>query len=218
MNAKQFSVALGEVDDKFITEALTYQCSTQSAEHRKHSIFKGLNTTYKRVAAVAAVVVLFSSTMSVSAIREPFIEMVKTIFSNHIELSFEGETKYTIEEIYGITNIPVGFEPTLEITNGVAVFRDYENEAGQIISFSQTITGNDTTVHVDNEHSTNQTVVVDELEVYVAWSNRDDVVSAFWAADGYSFNLTYFGEIEIDSLVELISSIQIVGTYTECDE
>ena len=217
MNAKQFSVALGEVDDKFITEALTYQYSKQASVNSKLSIFKRLNTTSKRIAAaVVAVMVLFSSAMSVEAIREPFIEMIKTFFSDHVELSFNGNKKYTIEEIYGFSVIPDDFELTLAITNGIAVFRDYENSEGHIISFSQMTTGNDTTVDVDNEHTTCETILINGVEVYVAWSNRDDdIVAAFWGADGYSFNLTYIGKIESDSLIDLIGRIQVVGTYAE---
>jgi hypothetical protein len=217
MNAKQFSVALGEVDDKFVTEALIYRRNNQSSEHKKSSVFKRFNTASNRIAVVAAVVVvLFSSAVSVGAVREPFIEMIKTFFGNHVELSFEGDKKYKIEEIYGIPEIPVGFELTQEITNVAAVFRDYENPEGHIISFSQMTTGNDTTVDVDNEHATGQTILVNDLEVYVVSSDRDDdVVAAFWAEGGYSFNLTYIGEIEIDSLIELIESIKVVGTYTE---
>ena len=215
MDARQFSIALGDVDDKFVTEALMYQCSPQSTEHKTHPVFNRFNSSSKQIAAVAAVVILFSSAMSVSAIREPIIEMIKTLFSNHVELSFEGHKKYKIKEIYGISEIPAGFEPTLELTNNAAVFRDYENPDGHIISFSQMITGNDTTVDVDNENATCQTTFINDVEVYIAWGNRGEVVSAFWAADGYTFNLTYFGEIKPESLIELIKSIEVVGIYTD---
>ena len=77
------------------------------------------------------------------------------------------------------------------------------------------ITENGTTVDVDNEHSKSQTVVVNGLEVYVVESLRDDITAAFWAADGYSFNLTYIGEIDVTLLSEMISSIQVVESRKE---
>ena len=202
MIAKQFSIALGEVDDKFITEAMNYQYS--KASQRKRLIFK-------RIAVIAAVfTVILASTLTVSAIRDPFFEMVKTFFDDHVELSFDGEKKYKIEEIYGLTVIPNGFELTDESINSNSVFRDYENKDGNIISSSQMSTGYDTTVHVDTENSNNQTVTVDGMEIYVVKSKRDDVTAAFWGNDGYSFNLVYFGSIDVDALSEMISDIQII--------
>ena len=126
-----------------------------------------------------------------------------------------GDKKAVITEVYGIGNIPEDFELTKESINNSAVFKDYENPDGAIISFSQMITEHGTTVDVDNEHSKSQTVVVNGLEVYVVESLRDDITAAFWAADGYSFNLTYIGEIDVTLLSEMISSIQVVESRKE---
>lgn len=216
MNEKQFSLALGEVDDKYVTEALTYQGDNQAVEHKSYSVLKKIQIPFKRiVAAIVIVIVMFTSVMSVTAIRGPFFEMVKTIFSDHVELEFRGDKKAVITEVYGIGNIPEDFELTKESINNSAVFKDYENPDGAIISFSQMITEHGTTVDVDNEHSKSQTVVVNGLEVYVVESLRDDITAAFWAADGYSFNLTYIGEIDVTLLSEMISSIQVVESRKE---
>lgn len=212
MSEQLFSEAMSELSDKYITEALTYQYNEQSARGRRYSFLKRINTAPKRIAAVIAIAVfvMFSSAMSVSAFREQFFEMIKTIFSNHVELSFDGDEKDAITEVYGISNVPEGFELTKESISNSAVFRDYEDSEGNIISFSQMITTNDTTVDVDNEHSKNHTVSVDGLEIFITEGIRDDIKAAFWGADGYSFNLTYIGEIEIDELTEMISSICVV--------
>lgn len=212
MSEQLFSEAMSELSDKYITEAIEYQYNEQSVKGRSYLFIKRINTAPKRIAMVAtvAIFVMFSSTMSVSAFREPFIEMIKTIFSNHVELSFDGVTKDAITEVYGIGNIPEGFELTKESISNSAVFRDYEDSKGNIISFSQMITTNDTTVDVDNEQSKNYTVTVDGIEIFITEGLRDDIKAAFWAEDGYSFNLTYIGDIEVDELTEMISSICVV--------
>ena len=212
MSEQLFSEAMGELSDKYITEAIEYQYNKQSVKGRGYSFLKRINTTPKRIATVAAIVMfaMFSSAMSVSAFREPFIEMIKTIFSNNVELGFTGDTKDAIKEVYGISNVPEGFELTKKTINDGAVFMDYEDSEGNIISFSQMTTANDTTVNVDNEQSKNYTVNVDGLEIFITEGIRDDIKAAFWAADGYSFNLTYIGDIEVDELTEIISSISVL--------
>ena len=212
MSEQLFSEAMSELSDKYITEAIEYQYNKQSVKGRGYSFLKRINTVSKRIAMVAtiAIFVMFSSAMSVSAFREPFIEMIKTIFSNHVELSFDGDTKDAITEVYGIGNIPEGFELTQESISDSAVFKDYEDSNGNIISFSQMITTNETTVDVDNEQSKNYTINVDGLEIFITEGIRDDIKAAFWGANGYSFNLTYIGDIEVDELTEIISSICVV--------
>lgn len=212
MSEQLFSEAMSELSDKYITEAIEYQYNKQSVKGRGYSFLKRINTAPKRIATVAAIAVfvMFSSAMSVSAFRETFIEMIQTIFSNHVEISFDGDKKDAITEVYGISNVPEGFELTKETINDGAVFRDYEDSEGNIISFSQMITGNDTTVDVDNEQSKNYTINVDGLEIFITEGIRDDIKAAFWGEDGYSFNLTYIGDIEVNELTEIISSICVV--------
>ena len=212
MSEQLFSEAMSELSDKYITEAIEYQYNKQSVKGRGYSFLKRINTAPKRIATVAAIAVfvMFSSAMSVSAFREPFIEMIQTIFGNHVELSFDGDKKDAITEVYGIGYIPEGFEPIKESISDSAVFKDYEDSDGNIISFSQMITGNDTTVDVDNEQSKNYTINVDGVEIFITEGIRDDIKAAFWGVDGYSFNLTYIGDIELDELTEVISSVYVV--------
>ena len=216
MNAKQFSVVLGEVDDRFITEALMDQSNTKHKEHKKHNLFKKLDSTAKRIAAIAAsIILLFTLAMSVRAIREPFFEMVRTIFDKYDELTFEGDGKTYIQEIYGVTAIPEDYTMTLEIINSAAVARDYQNSEGNRILFSQSA-GDGTMVNVDNEHTISQTMEVGEKEVYVVrFIHKDagqDSVVAFWVENGYSFDLSFYGEITLEELAELIQSVQITET------
>ena len=75
---------------------------------------------------------------------------------------------------------------------------EVKDSEGNIISFSQMILGNGTTVDVDNEQSKNYTVNVDGLEIFMTEGIRDDIKAAFWGADGYSFNLTYIGDIDVE--------------------
>ena len=73
-------------------------------QRRKRPFLRIFNSTAKRVASVAAVfVLLISVTFSVSAIREPVLEMFQKIFNNHVEIKLEGDITEYIAEIYAIT-------------------------------------------------------------------------------------------------------------------
>lgn len=208
MNAKQFSVALGEVDDKFITEALTYQCTTQSVRRKTHSIFNRLNTASKRIAAVAAVViVLFSSAMSVAAIRVPFIEMVKTFFETYILIDYSGDVIDCILDEYEITHIPEGFSQQKRIATDNGITTEYANNENETISFRQRISdGTQTTI--DKENATSQIIYVTDREVHLVVANNAPVMQAFWTDEVYSFTITCVGDISMDELTAMIESAQ----------
>ena len=95
--------------------------------------------------------------------------------------------------------------------------KDYKNAEGDELLFSQWATEYQS-INVDTEHSDTQTIDVDGMDVFVAVSRREPITVAYWFAEGYSFDIMYFGEIDIDSIIEMIQSVKVVGTYTETDQ
>ena len=184
-------------------------------QSRKRPFLRIFNSTAKRVASVAAIfIVLISVTFSVSAIREPFIEMIKTVFDNHVEIEFDGNTKDFITEIYSLNNIPDGFEKTKEMINGNTVSREYSNKAGVIFTYSQQATSHSTGTFIDNEHSKHHTITVDEKEVYVVISEWN-ITSAYWTDNGYSFSIDYYSAMNDEEITSIIKSNTIIGYQEE---
>ena len=185
---------------------------------RKHSYFRIFNTAAKRAASIAAILVLLLAvSLSVEAIRTPLTNMVKLIFSDHVELEAEGDVAETIVNIYGITELPEGFVLTRASENSVKISKDYKNAEGDELLFSQWATKFQYTA-IDTEHSDTQTLDVDGTEVFVVVSRREPITAVYWFAEGYSFDIMYFGEIDTDSIIEMIRSVKVVGTYTETDQ
>ena len=185
---------------------------------RKHSYFRIFNTAAKRAASIAAtLVLLLTVSLSVEAIRTPLTNMVKLIFSDHVELEAEGDVAETIVNIYGITELPEGFKLTTSSENSVKVRRDYKNAEGDELLFSQWATKFQYTA-IDTEHTDTQTLDVDGTEVFVVVSQREPITAVYWFAEGYSFDIMYFGEIDTDTIIEMIRSVKVVGTYTETDQ
>lgn len=184
-------------------------------QRRKRPFLNLFNNTAKKVASVAAIfIVLISVTFSVSAIREPFVEMLKTIFDNHVEIEYSGDTKDFITEIYALNHIPDGFEKTKEMINANTVSREYANTDGVILIYSQQATSNSTGAFIDNEHSKHYTITVDEKEVYVVISEWN-ITSAYWTDNGYSFSIDYYSMMDDNEITTIIKSNTIIGYQEE---
>ena len=184
-------------------------------KQRSKPMFNLFNTTAKRVASIAVIfIVLLSVTFSVSAIREPFIEMIKTVFSNHVEIKFYGATKECITEIYGLEHIPDGFEITNESISNIDVNRENITKAGIILSYTQQAVAHSSGVCIDNEHSTHHTITIDKKEIYIVVSEWN-ITSAFWTDNGYSFSLVYYSKMDDEEITNIIESNTIVGYQEE---
>ena len=181
-------------------------------QRRKRPFLRIFNSTAKKVASVAAVfVLLISVTFSVSAIREPVLEMFQKIFNNHVEIKIEGDITEYIAKIYAITEIPEGYTMTDEMISTSMVNRDYDNEDGLSFSYTQISTANDPMVDIDNEHSKHYKKKVDELELYIADFEEDNIKLVYWVQDGYLFHLTFYSRPTDDEIIPIIKSNTIVG-------
>ena len=207
---KEFPTDEEVADVKFAAEF--EQKIDNIVQSRKRPFLNIFNTTAKRVASVAAVfVLLISVTFSVSAIREPFIEMFQKIFNDHVEIKIEGDTTDYIAEIYAITEIPEGYTMTDEMISTSMVNRDYDNEAGLSFSYTQISTANDPMVNIDNEHSKHYKKKVDELELYIADFEKDKLKHVYRVQDGYLFHLTFYSRPTDEEIIPIIKSNTIVG-------
>lgn len=185
-------------------------------QRRKRPFLHIFNTTAKRVASVAVVfVLLISVTLSVSAIREPVLEMFQKIFNDHVEIKLEGDTTDYIAKIYAITEIPEGYTLTDEMINTVRVHRDYDNEDGVSFSYTQISTANDPMNDIDNERSNHYKKKVDNLELYIADFEEDNMKVVYWAQDGYLFHLTFYSRPTDDEIITMIKSNTVVGYQEE---
>lgn len=181
-------------------------------QSRKRPFLRIFNSTAKRVASVAAIfIVLISVTFSVSAIREPVLEMFQKIFNDHVEIKLEGDTTEYIAEIYAITEIPEGYTLTNEIINTSMVHRDYDNEDGLSFSYTQISTANDPINDIDNERSKHYKKKIDNIELYIADFEKDNMKVVYWVQDGYLFHLTFYSRPTDDKIITMIKSNTIVG-------
>lgn len=98
----------------------------------RRKIRKGL------IAAIIAVIVLFTGLMSVSATRTPFIEIIKEVFPQYNEITLSDESTPpvdTIETEYTLTDLPPEYVLDTYQKDEYSVFCIWKNNNNQEIVF-----------------------------------------------------------------------------------
>lgn len=147
----------------------------------RRNIRKGL------LAAIIAIIVLFTGLMSVSATRTPFIEFIKKIFPKYNEITISEESTppvNTIETEYTLTALPQGYVLDTYQSDEYSVFAIWRNDKGEEIVFSQNVLGSN--ISVDTEYNYEE-VYVNGLKAYLNTYEYNSVLN--WSDNQYWFIL-----------------------------
>lgn len=156
---------------------------------RRH-IRKGL------IAAIVAIIVLFTGLLSVSATRTPIVEFVKRIFPqfNEITLSEDSVPKVdSIETEFTLDYLPEGYYLDTYQSDDLGVYTVWKNNSGDEIIFSQEILNSN--VSIDTEHNYTETYV-NEYKAYLTTYEYNSVLN--WSDNRYWFILNVPKELEQD--------------------
>ena len=174
------------------------------SQRKSYYIF--INTVGKRVAILfVAIITLFTASMSVKAIREPVINFIIEVYESFSKYFFEGETAEKIEKVYSITKLPVGFKQTQVVENDAGRNVTFESSEGNIIVFTQSATQN-AELNIDNQKVSQAIKQVEDKEIHIYYFESDTYM--FWTDQGYCFQIISYGNIETDTLIEMIESIE----------
>ena len=172
---------------------------------QRKSYYKFINTAAKRAAVIfAAIITLFTASLSVKAIREPVVRFIRQVYETFIHYTFEGEIQPKIKKEFFIKTLPDGFIQHDKIESDLAITTIYVND-NNTIKFTQQSTNN-ANHFFDNESGTLTKVTISGINVDIYES--ENTKHAVWTDEGYFFKLTCIGEINIDSVTMMIESIQ----------
>ena len=205
MSAKDFSLAIGEIDDKYITEAISYQCQK-----------KKLFLHFRRWTSVAACFILAAFltgcailTFSVEA-RAAFFGWVRQQYENFYEYFFEGEAVVTDPAKYELGWVPEGviFVTSYE-TAGGEVFV-YTDDKDTLIQFSYSSGEDNEKLFVDGVEYTEKQVAINGNPgtIYIPndEAHTDGVVWTDTATNTLFFISGHFDE---DTLIKMAESVKI---------
>lgn len=166
-----------------------------------------VNTAAKRAAVVfVAILTLFTAAFSVKAIREPVIRFIKQVYETFTRYTYEGDMADEIAKEYVLTYLPDGFEQTSKTENDARRTIKYENIAGDYIVFSQRTTKINSGWFIDVEQGDSKIETINGIGVHFYESSN--VKFAMWLQDGYVFSINCYGEVSLDKIKEMITSIE----------
>lgn len=149
------------------------------------------------LAAIIALIAVFSGLMSVSATREPIVNFVKRVFSDHNEMTMSWNSVLPVDRIeteYTLYDLPEEYELTTYEKDEIGVFSRWKSSVDNSeIVFSQDILL--VNMSIDNEHNYRETVV----NGYTAYLNQYEFnTSLTWTDGTYLFTLNVPNSLNID--------------------
>lgn len=180
----------------------------QAAQRKKKQRFWQYSSVGRRVAGLAAaLLVAFGCSMTVSAVRTPFVNFAMNIYDKFTEFFFDKsdieKAPSTIETVYTLGYVPEGYElnsQSTEIKNTVFI---WQNKNGGSIELSQNTL--EATYTIDTE-DTEQISFADEQQVF--FKKKFGKQTYFWNTNEYQFWLYIEDDdISAEDGMELIRSI-----------
>ena len=176
----------------------------------ERSYWKYINTIAKKAAVIIiALIISFSSLMTVDATREKIVDFIYNIYYYFSEVksnkNYSGEL---IKKYYSIRTLPTDFK--LVSFNNDSERRLYVlwmDAKEYCITFSQTVTSD--TNQFDSEHGVLEESNINNTPCLICKTNTD--FFCYWEFDGYRFELVY----PIDLGEEFMS--EVVGNLVEID-
>lgn len=164
-----------------------------------------VNTAAKRAALILALLFsLLASACAIKDIREPIVSFLTDIYDTYIRYMFEGETVDEITYEYTLGYVPPGYQQFDRFDSKIKIATAYQNENGEVIKFVQWITENWQNT-LDNEQTYMYSITVSNIEVKIL--EIENSRKALWAQNGYLFSIVTTGNINIETLREMILSI-----------
>lgn len=207
---KLFVQALIEVENKEISKlkdedeiewkfSEKFENSMNRLIRKNNHIRLSTRRTVRRglLAAIIALIAAFSGLMSVSATREPIVNFVKRVFSDHNEMTMSRNSVLPVDRIeteYTLYDLPEEYELTTYEKDEIGVFSRWKSSVDNSeIVFSQDILL--VNMSIDNEHNYRETVV----NGYTAYLNQYEFnTSLTWTDGTYLFTLNVPNSLNID--------------------
>ena len=173
-----------------------------------------VNTTVKRIALVAIIAALLTSTaMAFPAVREAVVRFFTRDTGTHYEFTFQPEqsatTPESIQTVYAPTYLPDGYFKNSEIVTISAVSMHWLNASGNWISYDQLVIPKDAEGQnwfgVNSEGVTKKALCLNGHKVLCIY---DEGTTYIWTDDAYFYNLYCDPTVSDAEMQKIFNSIQ----------
>ena len=196
-----------DIDVEFSKQYEHYMESLLAGKIKKRR--KCLNTPIKRIAAcIAAAMIIFGSSMTVKAFREPVVEFFTNAYEKIVEIFFGDDdianAPSEIETVYTLGYVPDGYVMESYSMNEIKTTTKtvFTNNEAKLI-FCQYILG--TKAGLDNEDTNLEYLYIGDMKVLIV--DKNETRSLFWNTNEYAFSLDMHIQISEDEWIAIIRSI-----------
>ena len=172
----------------------------------KNRFWRMTSTAPKRFAVIMASLLIITLTAcSIPPVRAAVVGFIKETYDNCIRL-FTGEAgSKRISEHYVIAELPYGFTEINWTETDPMYITHYQNVEGDEIILTQSIT-DQFSLHMDNEHGTISEINLSGMNITIYES--DNCIVAVWLQDRYAFDLTVYGDYDMDFIIKLVGAVK----------
>ncbi len=168
-------------------------------------------TLRKGIAAIlAAILILFTGIMSVSAARESASRLLVRIREAFTELfsNQHGSTDISgkIEAVYTLSHLPEGFTPYQSNVGDYEVKRLWRHDNGDLVIFTQLPLNARSTL--DNENISTEVVYIGKTKIL--YTEKNGICCYYWNTDEYLFSLNVSTAIAKKDAITMIKSVSKV--------
>ena len=195
-----------EIDHEFSRDFEMKMRKLIRKSKKNSRVGEGIVWRKKIVILIATAMILFASTMSISAVRAPVIKLITEVYEKFTHIFFEkDQTSQRITDefvVYEPTFIPKDFELFNRVING-HVLLEYEF-ANDYISYSQQYLEGIST-HINTEG-----VELEELEFNgfnAMYYSNQGMQSLIWYNDTYIYTIS--STLDRDTIFKIASSIKV---------
>lgn len=175
--------------------------------NQKKAYWKYVNTVGKRVALIAAsVLILFATACSIKPIREPMFRFFTEIYETFTAYFFEGDAEEkVIEHEYCLDPVPEGFAEVSRVSMKTIITTNYENADGISIKITQA-TSDGTNLNLDTERDNAVTETINGIEVI--FHRFESQTQAMFMKDGYFFQILCIGSDDLALVYEVVENLR----------
>ena len=201
MNTQLFSDAMGELNEKYVMEAVSYQRKTKSLSR----------VWLSRVASILLVFLLTGSailTFSVEA-RAAFFGWVREQIENYYEYFFEGEVFVNDLKEYELGWLPENLELIYSGDTAGGKVYIYNDESNALIQFSYISDPNSQKMYVDNAYNEKVAVTINgnpgEISITTGEDETDTII---WINADTNTLFSISGHFDQETFIRMAESVK----------
>lgn len=176
---------------------------------RQGFFYQATKTMPRRAGFVMAIIVItFALMMSISAIRNPIIKFVVSIYEECVRIEIDDGKIGTHEKIYVAEQIPDGYILLSQSISSSIISTVYLSNDGGLIVLDQH-TNHNANISYDNEGE-KETYFINGIEVTCVTKSEKNVSMFIWFLEDCYFALYWQNDLSTDKAISLIESLRPV--------